>query len=205
MISGIILAAGAASRMGKIKQLLPLGPRPMLWHVASAACQSQLAEVLVITGSAAELVAAAVNDLPLRVIHNPDWQQGQSSSVRAGLLSLQPTTKAVLFLLADQPLVTPELIDALIDQWRCSGKTIICPSYEAIRGNPVLFDLAAWRNDLEQLDGDQGARRILAAHPDAIGYLPVATDEIFLDVDTAADYAKMQQRFAMGALNNSDC
>jgi molybdenum cofactor cytidylyltransferase len=195
MISGVILAAGAASRMGKIKQLLPLGPRPMLWHVAAAACQSQLAEVLVITGSAAELVAAAINDLPLRIIHNPDWQQGQSSSLHAGLLSLQPTTKAVLFLLADQPLVTPELINSLIDQWRCSGKTIICPSFEAKRGNPVLFDLAAWRNDLEQLDGDQGARRILAAHPEAIGYLPVATDEIFLDVDTAADYAKMQQRF----------
>ena len=195
MISGVILAAGAASRMGKIKQLLPLGPRPMLWHVASAACRSHLDEVLVITGSAAELVAAAVNALPLRVIHNPDWQQGQSSSVRAGLLSLQPNTEAVMFLLADQPLVTPELINALIDHWRISGKTIVCPCYEANRGNPVLFDLAAWRNDLEQLDGDQGARRILAAHPEAIGYLPVATDEIFLDVDTAADYAKMQQRF----------
>ena len=195
MIAGIILAAGAASRMGKIKQLLPLGPRPMLWHVASAACRSHLDEVLLITGSAAEPIASAANDLPLRIIHNPDWQQGQSSSLHAGLLSLQPTTEAVMFLLADQPLITPELIDALVDQWRCSSKTIICPCYGTKRGNPVLFDLAAWRNDLEQLDGDQGARRILAAHPEAIGYLPVATNEIFLDVDTAADYAKMQQRF----------
>jgi molybdenum cofactor cytidylyltransferase len=196
MISGIILAAGAACRMGKIKQLLPLGPQPMLWHVAQAACRSQLDEVLLITGSAAEPIAAAVNDLPLRIIHNPDWQQGQSSSLRAGLLSLQPATEVVMFLLADQPLVTPELIDALIGEWRSSDKTIVCPCYEAKRGNPVLFDLATWRTDLEQLDGDQGARRILAAHPEAIGYLPVATDEIFLDVDTIEDYTKMQQQFA---------
>lgn len=195
MISGVILAAGTASRMGKIKQLLPLGPQPMLWHVAAAACQSQLDEVLVVTGASAEPIAAAVNELPLRIIHNPDWQQGQASSLRAGLLSLQPTTEAVMFLLADQPLVTPQLINTLIGEWRSSGKTIVCPRYEARRGNPVLFDLAAWRADLEQLDGDQGARQILAAHPEAIGYLHVATDEIFLDVDTIKDYAKMQQRF----------
>ena len=195
MISGVILAAGTASRMGKTKQLLPLGPQPMLWHVAAAACQSHLAEVLVITGAAADPIATAVKDLPLRIIHNPDWQQGQSSSLLAGLHGLSPRTEAIIFLLADQPLVTPDLINSLIDQWRCSGKTIVCPCYEAKRGNPVLFDLAAWRNDLEQLDGDQGARCILAAHPEAIGYLPVASDEIFLDVDTAEDYAKMQQRF----------
>ena len=198
MIAGVILAAGAACRMEKIKQLLPLGPQPMLWHVAQAACRSRLDEVILISGASSEPIAAAVSGLPLRVIHNPDWQQGQSSSLKAGLLSLQPNTEAVMFLLADQPLVTPELIDALIGEWRSSGKTIVCPCYEANRGNPVLLDLAAWRTDLEQLGGDQGARRILAAHPEAIGYLPVATDEIFLDVDTAEDYARMQQRFRMG-------
>lgn len=195
MIAGVILAAGAACRMGNIKQLLPLGPQPMLWHVAQAACRSQLDEVRLITGSSAEPIAAAVSDLPLRIIHNPDWQQGQSSSVRTGLHELSSKTEAIIFLLADQPLVTPELIDALIDEWRSSGKTIVCPCYETKRGNPVLFDLAAWRADLEQLDGDQGARRILAAHPEAIGYVLVASDEIFQDVDTAEDYAKMQQRF----------
>ncbi len=195
MISGVILAAGAASRMGKIKQLLPLGPRPMLWHVAAAACQSQLAEVLVITGASAEPIAAAVSDLPLRVIHNPDWLQGQSSSLRAGLRGLNPKTEAIIFLLADQPLITPDLIDALIVEWRSFGKTIVCPCYDSKHGNPVLFDLAAWRADLELLSGDQGARRILATNPGAIGYVPVASDEIFLDVDTAEDYAKMQQRF----------
>ena len=205
MIAGIILAAGSASRMGQAKQLLPLGSRPMLWHVAQAACQSLLDEVIVVTGAAAGPVSLCIADLPPRIVHNPDWQQGQAGSIQTALRSLPPDCDAVLFLLADQPLITSQLINDLIGYWQRCGKTIICPCYDTKRGNPVLFSLAVWRDALQQLDGDQGARRILKAHPAAIGYLPVASDEIFLDVDTIEDYAKMQQRFAMGALNNSDC
>lgn len=196
MIAGMILAAGSSSRMGQIKQLLPLGSRPMLWHVAQAACKSNLDEVLVVSGAATAAISIAVADLQLRVVHNPDWQQGQSSSVKAGLRELPPTCEAVLFLLTDQPLITPTLINDLIDYWRNCGKTIVQPCHGDKPGNPVLFALATWRKALEQLGGDKGARQILANHPDAIGYLPVATDELFLDVDTPQDYTEMQQRFA---------
>jgi molybdenum cofactor cytidylyltransferase len=196
MIVGIILAAGSASRMGQAKQLLPLGSQPMLWHVAQAACQSLLDEVIVVTGATAGPVSLSIADLPLRIVHNPNWQQGQAGSIQTALRSLPPDCDAVLFLLADQPLITSQLINELISHWQRFGKTIICPYYDSKRGNPVLFALAAWRDALQQLDGDQGARRILKAHPEDIGYLPVASDEIFLDVDTIEDYAKMQQRFA---------
>ena len=196
MIAGIILAAGSASRMGQVKQLLPLGSRPMLWHVAQAACQSSLDEVIVVTGAAADAVSLCVAGLPLKVIYNPDWQQGQSGSIQTALRSLPPDCDAVLFLLADQPLITSQLINELISHWQRCGKTIVRPCHGDKPGNPVLFSLAAWRDALQQLGGDQGARRILKAHPEAIGYLPVANDEIFLDVDTIEDYAKMQQRFA---------
>ena len=196
MIVGIILAAGSASRMGQVKQLLPLGSRPMLWHVAQATCQSRLDEVIVVTGAAAEPVSLCIADLPLRIVHNPDWQQGQAGSIQTALRSLPPNCDAVLFLLADQPLITSQLINDLISHWQRCGKSIVRLCHANNPGNPVLFSLAVWRDALQQLDGDQGARRILKAHPEAIGYLPVANDEIFLDVDTIEDYAKMQQRFA---------
>ena len=196
MIVGIILAAGSASRMGQVKQLLPLGSRPMLWHVAQATCQSRLDEVIVVTGAAAEPVSLCIADLPLRIVHNPDWQQGQAGSIQTALRSLPPNCDAVLFLLADQPLITSQLINELISHWQRCGKSIVRLCHANNPGNPVLFSLAVWRDALQQLDGDQGARRILKAHPEAIGYLPVANDEIFLDVDTIEDYAKMQQRFA---------
>ena len=196
MIVGIILAAGSASRMGQAKQLLPLGSRPMLWHVAQAACQSRLDEVHLITGASAEPVAAAVNDLPLRIVHNPAWQQGQAGSIKTGLLALPPNCDAVLFLLADQPLITSQLINELISHWQRCGKSIVRPCHANNPGNPVLLSLAVWREALANLSGDQGARQLIVDHPEAIGYLPVASDEIFLDVDTIEDYAKMQQRFA---------
>ena len=196
MIVGIILAAGSASRMGQAKQLLPLGSRPMLRHIAQAACQSSLDEVIVVTGAAAGPVSLCIADLPLRIVHNPDWQKGQAGSIQTCLRDLSPDCDAVLFLLADQPLITSQLINELISHWQRCGKTIVRPCHGDKPGNPVLFSLAAWRDALQQLGGDQGARRILKAHPEAIGYLPVANDEIFLDVDTIEDYARMQQRFA---------
>ncbi len=204
MIVGIILAAGSASRMGQPKQLLPLGPRPMLWHVAQAACQSRLDEVIVVTGAAAELISPCVADLPLKIVYNPDWQQGQADSIRTGLRELPPNCVAVLFLLADQPLITPQLIDELIAHWQRCGKSIVRPCHANKPGNPVLFSLAVWREELTKLSGDQGARQLIVGHPDEIGYLSVANAEVLHDVDTIEDYAKMQQWFAMGALNNSD-
>jgi molybdenum cofactor cytidylyltransferase len=126
MIIGIILAAGAARRMGKLKQLLPLAEKPMVWHVASAACRSHLAAVRLVTGAESAAVSDAVLDLPLSVIHNPDWCQGQSTSLIAGLQGLPPGADAVLFMLADQPLVTPELINSLIAAFEASGKSIVC-------------------------------------------------------------------------------
>lgn len=196
MIVGIILAAGSASRMGQAKQLLPLGSRPMLWHVAQAACQSRLDEVIVVTGAAAGPVSLCIADLPLRIVHNPDWQQGQAGSIQTALRSLPPNCDAVLFLLADQPLITSQLINYLIGYWQRCGKSIVRPCHANNPGNPVLFSLAVWRETLANLSGDQGARQLIVDHPEAIGYLPVASDEIFLDVDTIEDYAKMQQRFA---------
>lgn len=195
MITGIILAAGAARRMGQIKQLLPLGEKPMVWHVASAACQSRLDKVILVTGAGAEAVSEAVHDLPVTVIYNEKWEMGQGDSLVTGVNQLPPGTEAVMFLLADQPLVTSTLIDALIDDYHNSNKSIICPFYSDQRGNPVLFGLKEWKNALITLSGDQGARKIIAAHPESIHCFPVNSAEVLWDVDTEEDYQRMVERF----------
>ncbi len=191
MIAAVILAAGAARRMGKPKQLLPLAGRPLVWHVASAACRSGVGDVIVVTGDRREAVAAAVADLPVRLVHNKDWPFGQAGSLRTGLAAVPPGTEAVVFLLADQPLVTPALLDALIAAYRAGGGTIAVPTAGGRRGTPVLFGLARWRDGLMALAGDTGARGLLVANPDEIISVPVPDGRVFLDVDTPADYQEI--------------
>lgn len=191
MIRGIVLAAGSARRMGNIKQLLPLGNQPLVCHVAEAACKSELDEVILVSGAAADEVSAAVGDFPLTVIANPDWSQGQASSLKAGLRNLSPDTEAVMFLLADQPLITAGLINRIIAAYHESGKTILCPAFGQRRGNPVLFDLKKWRDSLSALSGDRGARHIVTGHPEDVGWVAVESETIFWDVDTEEDYQKV--------------
>ena len=195
MIIGIILAAGTARRMGNLKQLLSLGGKPMVWHVADAACRSRLDAVRIVTGAESAAVSAAVSELPLSVVVNPEWRRGQSTSLSAGLRGLPMETTAVMFLLADQPLVTPALIDSLIDAFAASAKSIICPVHGEQRGMPVLFAIPKWQDALTTLAGDQGARNIISDRPEEICQVAVESPEVFLDVDTVEDYRRMCGRF----------
>jgi molybdenum cofactor cytidylyltransferase len=195
MIAGIILAAGAARRMGQPKQLMPLAGKPMVWHVVSAACQSKLDTVSMVTGKAADNIVKAVADLKVTILHNAKWENGQSSSLVTGMQHLPPDTNAVMFLLADQPLITPELINSLIDGYHSSGRSILFPCFAGQRGNPVLFDYKKWNSVLNELSGDQGARSIIQNHPESIHCVPVQAESLLWDVDTEEDYRRICQAF----------
>lgn len=195
MIRGIILAAGEARRMGRLKQLLPFGTQPLICHVAQAACQSKLDEVVVVVGANEDLVAEALGNFPLKIISNPAWSEGQATSLIAGLQDLALGTEAVLFLLADQPLITPGLINRLLAAWRDSDKTIVCPTHGKRRGNPVLFDLNKWQTALSTLRGDQGARQIITDHPEQVGLVAVDSEQVFWDIDTEEDYRRILDLF----------
>ena len=195
MIAGIILAAGSAKRMGSCKQLLPLADKTIVWQVANTACQSKIDHVIFVTGAYQDQVAAAVQGLNLTVIHNPKWSEGQAGSLTTGLLAMPENIDAVIFLLADQPLLTPEVIDALIDRYHGCDQSIICPAYKNSRGNPVLFDWKTWKNALLSLQGDSGARRIIADNPESVALVPIDSGDIFCDVDTEEDYKKMCDLF----------
>lgn len=193
MVTGVILAAGQGRRMGEPKQLLPLGGKPMVWHVAATACLAGFDEVIVITGAYAPAVKQVLQDLPLQVIYNEDWAQGQSTSVKKAVHSITADDQAVVFLLADQPLIDPALINELIKAYYQSKASIIIPRWLNRPGNPVLFDLRVWRSALLQLLGDEGARQIIRQHPEDIQYIEVADGQIFCDVDTQLEYDRMQK------------
>ncbi|MBT3368776.1 MAG: nucleotidyltransferase family protein, partial [Nitrospina sp.] len=188
-IAGIILAAGEASRYGEPKQLLPWHGKPLVWHVAQKALRSGLAPVIVVSGAYTEILRPALQNLPVEIVHNPEWRQGQSSSIKAGLKHLQTPGGGAIFLLADQPQVPEGLIRALVERHFQTLSPIVAPMVQGQRANPVLFDRATFR-DFEGLSGDVGGRKLFSKYrPQWVEW----HDELpLMDIDSPSDYRKLQ-------------
>jgi len=189
-IAAIILAAGSASRMGQLKQLLDWGGRPLVRVVAEHALAARLDRVLVVVGAAGDAVAAALAGLPVDIVENPAYTQGQSTSLRAGVIALGPEVGAALVLLGDQPFVTSAIVEQLVGAWRASDAAIVAPLYRGQRGNPVLFARAVFA-ELMAIQGDQGARAILAADPARVRTVLFDDDLPLADIDTPEDYERL--------------
>ena len=187
-VAGIILAAGAASRMGQPKLLLPWRGQSLISHVARTALWGGLDPVVVVTGSAAEKIRAALAGFHVRLIHNPAWKAGQSTSVRAGILALPDKVDAALFLLGDQPFILPELIRALVKKYLETRPSILAPFVGDRRANPVLFDRSMF-GALRALQGDAGGRSLFKDHPPEP--MPWPDERLLLDIDTPDDYRSL--------------
>jgi molybdenum cofactor cytidylyltransferase len=187
-VAGIILAAGASRRLGQPKQLLPWRGEPMARHVARTALAAGLSPVVAVSGAYSEQVQAALADLPVSLVYNPDWESGQSTSVKAGLQALPPETGAAVFLLVDQPQVTPNLIRSLVELHAFGLSPLVAPQAGGRRANPVLFDRLTFP-DLMSLSGDSGGR-VLFSRYQAV-WLPWHDESLLLDVDTPEDYQRL--------------
>lgn len=190
-VAAVVLAAGRGSRFGALKQLLPWHGVPLVAHIADQvlAC-ADIARVVVAAGAGADQVRRALEGRTVTCVPVPDWAEGQSRSVQAGLraaVAAVPEASAVLFLLADQPGVTAELLSALIQRHRETLAPIVAPRYRGRRGNPVLFDRRVWA-EFDRLTGDIGGRPIIAAHAQEIAWVDWPTPEILQDIDVAEDY-----------------
>jgi molybdenum cofactor cytidylyltransferase len=190
MIGGVILAAGTSSRLGEPKQLLELGGRPLLQHAVDAAMEAGLKEVIVVLGHAADEVAAALRLPPgARIVVNPDFESGQASSLRAGLRELSAECRAAVILLADQPGVSYETVRALADAYREGAGPVVQTTYEGRQSHPVLLDRQIWP-EIEAVEGDVGAREVLASHPEWVTTLETGGKPP-PDVDTWEDYRRL--------------
>lgn len=193
LVGAIVLAAGASTRMGQPKQLLPVAGQPMVRRVTEAVCTGGLEQVVVVLGAHADAVAAALERLPVEMVINSAWREGMSTSVRAGIGALRPEIDAALLVLADQPGLRPELLRSLVARYRASGALIVAPYYGGRRGNPVLFDRALFA-ELETVEGDRGGRAIMARHEADLEQVEVEDPAVVSDVDTPEDYEVCAKR-----------
>lgn len=193
MIVGAILAAGTGSRLGRPKALLDWQGRPLVRHLAEIALRSGLDRVIVVAGPRAGDVRAALRDLPVDIVYNHYFGLGQSTSVQAALGALPPGTEAVLFLLVDQPFISPDLIRSVIDAYRRTGAPLIVPRGPGRPGNPVLFGRPLFV-ELLSLRGDRGGRVLIERYAHRAVTVPVRSDDVFFDIDTAEDYRAALRR-----------
>ena len=188
MIAAVVLAAGLARRMGRQKLLLQLQGKPVVrWSVEHVAGHAE--DVVVVTGPDDTALRQALDGLAVRFAVNPRPQDGQGTSIAAGVAALKPWTTAALIALGDQPRMPAAVVPALLDAFRRSGKAIIAPLYQGMQGTPVLFSSEVFA-ELRALKGDAGARAVVKEDPERVE--TVAFDLAMPpDVDTPEDYAKL--------------
>lgn len=187
-IAGIVLAAGGSTRYGKTKQILSWREQPFVRRVAETGLAAGLDPLLVVTGADAERVCAAVEGLGVRCVHNPDWREGQSTSVQRGIEDLPPEIAGAVFLLADQPQMPVELVRGLKAAHAQSHAPIVSTQVEGKRANPVLFDRQTFP-ELIALEGDVGGRVLFERY--APLFVPWDEPGIRQDVDTPEDYREL--------------
>lgn len=187
-IAGIILAAGGSSRFGQPKLLLPWKGETIIRHVARNALAAGLDPVLVVAGEQMPAMRRELADLGVVLVFNPDWKEGQSTSVRAGLQALGGAVGGAIFFLGDQPQIPARLAQSLVEAHALSLAPIIAPLVDGQRGNPVLFDRGTF-DDLMSLQGDAGGRQLFSRYP--IEWVPWHDATVLLDIDTPDDYERL--------------
>ncbi|HEX2347170.1 MAG TPA: nucleotidyltransferase family protein [Ktedonobacterales bacterium] len=206
-IAAIILGAGASSRMGEHKLLLPLGDKPLIaWSVA-AACASSARPVVVTLGRAAEVVAGAITAaLPgasYSVVVNQRFAQGMGTSLALAVASLPAGVVGAVVLLGDQPFMSSAVIEAVLTAARAQPERLAMGGYGKRRGHPVYLPRRVFP-ELLALGDDEGARAIIARAADDLTLVALADDTPLLDVDTPEDYQRAQalaERLAQSAEN----
>ena len=184
-VAALVLAAGQSRRMGRDNKLMAeIDGVPMLVRVVDAALASQAKPVVVVTGHERDRAEVALDGKSVSLVHNPDYAEGLSTSLRAGIKALPQDLDGAIVLLGDMPRVGPRHIDKLIAGFNpLEGRAICVPTYNGKRGNPVLF-ASRFFPEMRGVGGDVGARHLIGEHEDLVAEVAMEDGAIFVDVDT---------------------
>src|SRR5512140_2464448 len=187
----IVLAAGASTRMGRPKQLLPFKGTTLLGHAAGTALAARIGPVLVVLGDQAGVMRDALAGLEVDTVVNHEWAEGMSTSVRAGVAAAErkwPGMRALVLMTCDQPLVPPALLRELAESVITSTKRIAACAYGGSAGVPAAFQRRLFP-DLLKLTGDRGARVLILTRADDVRTFPCPGADV--DIDTEAEYSRV--------------
>ncbi len=194
-VGAVVLAAGASARMGRAKQLLPLGKNTVLAQTLNNIRAARMHEMVLVLGASAEVIRQQLPQALLegvKVVVNQDYGQGMATSLRAGLSALDPRSDAALIVLGDQPFIRPQTLDRIVEEYSRSRAPIVIPSYQGNRGNPVLLDRSVF-SEVMALEGDIGCRAIFGSHLEDILKVEVEDPGVLLDIDDPGDYDRLKK------------
>lgn len=189
-VTAVVLAAGQSKRMGRTKQLMPWGDSTVLGQTLATLAASLVHDILVVTGHEAQAVARVAAEAGLKTIHNPNYADGEMlSSLQTAVAALPADRAAVLVVLADQPMLAPATVDAILaGYWRGQG-SLVAPEYGGQRGNPVLIDRPHFEA-LLALPSGAAPRALLRRHPEALHLVTVDDPAVLRDLDEPQDYQR---------------
>jgi molybdenum cofactor cytidylyltransferase len=188
----MILAAGASTRMGTPKQLLAYRGCSLIRHMAEVAIASVCQPIAVVLGAHAEQIKPEISQLPVHIVENQQWADGMSSSIWVGLealLAVNQDLEAVAIALCDQPFVSSQTLDRIVEAYRFTGNPIIASEYAGTLGVPVLFSRSLF-SELMALKSNEGAKKLIKKHIHEVFSVPFPEGSI--DIDTPTDYEQLQ-------------
>jgi molybdenum cofactor cytidylyltransferase len=190
MISAILLAAGESRRMGEFKQLLPYGDKPFVVRCVDNLLATAVDELIVVTGHRDNDVRRALADCKVKIVFNPNYREGMSTSIQAGVRAVAEHSQAILIALADQPQIGTRIIDQVIEAFERTTLPIVIPAYNHRRGHPIILD-ASLKEEILAITPEMGLKEVVQRHPAEILYVEVADDAVLMDFDYPEDYRRL--------------
>jgi molybdenum cofactor cytidylyltransferase len=194
MIVAVVLAAGESSRMGRPKALLPVDGVRFIERIVTTLKSTRVSEVIVVLGHNPEEMRPKIDDLPITIVINPDYKQGQLSSLIAAVRHIEAAPDSgrvdgILVHLVDHPFIDGNLVDLMIEKFIETGKPIVVPTFNGRRGHPVIFSRKLFPEILAA-PLEQGAKAVVYAHRDDTLEIPTDHQGVTIDIDTPEEYRK---------------